>query len=179
MSWPPIRTLLALGGLAWAAVSLAGCAFQQGEISALGDDEQIELGSSENRGAWPFWPTAIRILPLTRLARTDGAIDPVTAPTIEIRVEAMDSTGEPTRAVGIFVVSVDAEGAVPATQRWKIDVRTAETHSQRFDTVTDTYRFDLTPTWTTPPARGTKVNLKVVLFGTDGATPAASATVTW
>ncbi len=179
MSWSPIRTLLTLGGVSWVAVSLGGCGFQQGEISRLADDEQIELGSSENRGAWPFWPTAIRILPLTRLARTDGAADPETAPTVEIRVEAMDATGEPTRAVGIFVVSVEADDAVPTTQRWKIDVRTAETHSQRFDTVTDTYRFDLTPTWTTPPVRGSKVNLKVVLYGTDGSTPAASATITW
>jgi hypothetical protein len=177
LSHPALRRLT-LGSLAALAVSLGGCAFTPGEVSRVADDEKIELGAEEGRGAWLFWPTSIRILPLTRLARGD-ATNASPAATIEVRVEALDTTGEPTRAVGTFIIAVECPNAEPSTQRFKIELASLKAHSERFDQVTDTYRFDVTPQWTTPPERGTKVNLKVILYGADGATPTATAAVTW
>jgi hypothetical protein len=169
------------------SLSLAGCTGRSHEAIRIANEESIELGSPEARGAWPHWPTSIRILPLTKVARSPAGGGAATAPAaddaaavpIEIRVEALDDAGISTRAVGTFVVTVVAAGAEPSSQRWKFDCATAAAHSARYDSVTDTYRFTVTPAWTTPPALGATIELSVVLYGADGAMPSASATLRW
>ncbi len=157
-------------------LGLVACTGRSHEAVRIAQTESIELGSPEARGAWPYWPTSIRILPLTKVARTTDAAAGVP---IEVRVEALDDAGVSTRAVGTFVVTVAVADAEPRSQRWKFDCTTAAAHGARYDPVTDTYRFIVTPAWTTPPALGATIELTVVLYGADGAMPSASATLRW
>lgn len=159
------------------AALLGGCAFHPGEVTQVAADEQIVVGTSADRGAWLFWAESIRILPLTKLAQPKDASGP--APSIELRVEALDAARESTRAIGTFVIAVECTDAEPEVQRWKIDLTTAKAHAERYDSVTDTYRFDVTPNWTKQPTKGSKVGLKVILYGADGSMPTATASLVW
>lgn len=173
-SWNVSRVARLLCHGLW-ATALAGCASPPGDIVAVANDQGIELGSPEHAGAWLFWPASIRIHPLTTVARpTDGS-----PASIDLRVEAMDSLGEPTRAVGTFVVTIRAGGAKPSESRWKIAVDSLDAHRKRFDPVTETYRFAIAPTWDVVPDGGTELTVEVTLYSADGNAPKASSTVMW
>jgi hypothetical protein len=195
----PLSGILLSTALALPTLILGGCAGGSHGAIRIANEESIELGSRDARGAWPHWPTSIRILPLTKVARpaatgattgaaTGAATDTATeaagnatpaAVPIEIRIEALDDAGTSTRAVGTFVITVASSGAEPASQRWKFDCATASAHAIRYDPVTDTYRFIVTPEWTTAPAVGSTIDLTVVLYGADGAMPSATAALRW
>jgi hypothetical protein len=187
----PLSGILLSIALALPTLILGGCAGGSHEAIRIANEESIELGSRDARGAWPHWPTSIRILPLTKVARpaatgaatgaateAAGNATPAAVP-IEIRIEALDDAGTSTRAVGTFVITVASSGAEPASQRWKFDCATASAHAIRYDPVTDTYRFIVTPEWTTAPAVGSTIDLTVVLYGADGAMPSATAALRW
>jgi hypothetical protein len=171
MSWGDRAFGMTLASL---VTLVGGCQLLPGDVRRIGESEQVKVGSIEDRGAWLFWPATIRVHPLTSVLRTGD--EPAT---IDLRVEAVDAIGEPTRAVGTFVVVLSSSEGQPTEQRWKVEVDSLEAHRARFDPVTETYRLTITPEWTTIPATGTKLGVKVILFAADGATPTATADVTW
>jgi hypothetical protein len=177
-------------GVACAGLLATGCKLTDGEVKRMAAEERIAIGSPDQQGAWLFWPSSVRIHRLTSVVRPapksdDVQADATSATTelapqwIDLRVEALDETQQPTRAVGTFVIVLSSPAAQPSEQRWKADVSSLESHAKRFDAVTDTYRFDLTPEWTKAPARGEKLAIKVILYGANGTTPAATADLTW
>lgn len=168
------QTLSLAAGIA-ATLALAGCSSAPGEAKAIAAQEQVDVGSRDGRGAWIYWPETIRVHRLSSVMKpADGG-----APTIDLRVEAVDRLGEVTRAVGTFVVVVSASGCQPEEQRWKIVVDSLEAHRARYDPVTDTYRFQIAPAWTQAPASQSKVAVKVLLYSADGEVLAAVAELAW
>lgn len=145
-----------------------------GDLQAIAMDEGISPASTEGAGAWLFWPATIRVHRLTSITRDDSG-----APAVDLRVEALDRLGESTRAVGTFVVELSAVGADPVTTRWRVEIGSLEAHRARFDPVTDTYRFEIAPSWRRPPEAGSALALRVILFAADGSMLEATANLRW
>jgi hypothetical protein len=168
-------------GRAGVAVTLAlalplalgtGCASL--DAQRIAREENVVLGSALDAGAWLFWPTSIRVHPLTRVQRSaEGEA------TIEVRIECRDATNEPTRAVGTIVVELVATGAVPERQRLRVDIASIADHKATYDPVTATYRLQFQPEFETPPAANARIAVDAYLFGADGAVLTATAQLLW
>lgn len=90
-------------------------------------------------GQWPFWPTSLRVHPLTRLAvdtRTGQAI-------IEVRLEFLDPDQHTTKGVGQvridLATSNTAADSSPPIATWTWDLRDRSVNSALYDEVTRTY----------------------------------------
>jgi hypothetical protein len=150
-----------------------GCATTRGSSTTIANEESIDRGSASNAGAWLFWPTTLRVHPLTRA--NPNAVPPA----VDVRLEFSAADGTRTRAVGTVVLVLHSSSAVPQESRFTVPLRTRAENAELFDDVTDTYRITLTPNWTTPPASGSTVRIDVYYFGLDGADPTATGSVTW
>ena len=127
------RGLALVAGLAW----LTGCAATEQPASS---------GANESRTAeqtrWPFWPTAMRLHPLSRLV-TGAGEDAETV--IEARLELLDREGHTTKGFGqvaIDLLDASRPGS-PPTLHWEQDLRDLALNAQYFDDVTRTYLFKL------------------------------------
>jgi hypothetical protein len=92
---------------------------------------------------WPYWPTAIRVHPLTRLAPRDEDPEQLL---IEARIELTDVDGHSSRGCGqlqIRMFNLDAANPEEDVAHWKLDLRDRAFNSERFDPVTETYLFRL------------------------------------
>ncbi|MBL9150475.1 MAG: hypothetical protein JNM94_17450 [Phycisphaerae bacterium] len=163
---------LGLVGSLLGALTL-GCATTRTSSSAIANEESIDRGSASNAGAWLFWPTTVRVHPLSR------ANPNAVPPSLDVRLEFSDADGSRTRAVGTVVIAIQCSSAVPQETRFTVPLRTRAENAALFDDVTDTYRITLTPEWTKPPASGSAVRIDVFYFGLDGAAPTATGSVTW
>jgi len=156
-----------------ALVFVAGCDGVPRSSNEIGSVEHVEAGDPSRAGAWLYWPSSIRVHPLTRIDRASPT------PSIDVRVEFRDETGDATKAVGTLIVAVECADAEPRAERWKIVLDSIEAHRKYFDAVTATYRIPVAPMWTQPPATGSIVTVRAYLFGADGAMPTASERLTW
>jgi hypothetical protein len=99
---------------------------------------------------WPFWPTNMRVHPLTRLVN-----DPQTSQQIiECRIEFQDSDGQTAKAVGQLTLQAYPDAATPtgsgAMQTWNQDLRDLQVNRRQYDDVTRTYLFRLQTTQPLP-----------------------------
>ena len=96
------------------------------------------MGEAET-GQWPFWPSSLRIHPLTRLAidtQTRQAI-------IEVRLEFLDPEQHTTKGVGQVRIdlasSSTAAESLPPLATWSWDLRDPTVNRTLYDDVTRTY----------------------------------------
>ncbi len=92
---------------------------------------------------WPFWPEALRIHPLTRLA-----VDAKSGLSIiEVRLEFLDPEGHTTKGVGQVRIDLVAGGSgtdsSPPIVAWNWDLRDRSVNRRFYDDVTRTYLFRL------------------------------------
>ena len=92
---------------------------------------------------WPFWPQALRIHPLTRLA-----VDAKSGRSIiEVRLEFLDPEGHTTKGVGQVRIDLAAGGSgadsSPPIATWNWDLRDRSVNRRFYDDVTRTYLFRL------------------------------------
>lgn len=119
-----------------AACCLAGCAGPDGAGGAGADALTGEIAR------WPYWPTSMRVHPLTRLVTHADSGRTV----IEARIEFFDRDGHTTKACGQLRIDLhDFSGDLPtgAIASWEMDLRDQVTNRQRYDDVTRTYLFPL------------------------------------
>ncbi len=132
-----------LGGL-----GILGCASPPGPANVPSDGPTL-LGPnsswiSENQTSdWPFWPEALRIHPLTRLA-----VDAKSGLSIlEVRLEFLDPEGHTTQGVGQVRIDLAASGSgadsSPPIATWNWDLRDRSVNRTLYDDVTRTYLFRL------------------------------------
>lgn len=100
------------------------------------------LGDAQT-GDWPFWPQALRIHPLTRLA-----VDAKSGLSIiEVRLEFLDPEGHTTKGVGQVRIDLAAGGSgadsSPPIATWNWDLRERSVNRRFYDDVTRTYLFRL------------------------------------
>jgi hypothetical protein len=100
--------------------------------------------STSTLAAWPFWPTSLRVHPLTR-----AMSDPESGRLIiEARIEFFDADRETAKAVGELTLQIvgDAEaqsGPAHAIKTWNLDLTNLSFNRQHYDDVTRTYLFKL------------------------------------
>ncbi|MHC5001758.1 MAG: hypothetical protein ACYTJ0_01405 [Planctomycetota bacterium] len=110
---------------------------------------------------WPFWPTAMRIHPLTRLVTAGEAGGPL----VEVRVEFVDRDGITTRAFGEVQIELLPSARRPSEPlAWRVHLDDLATNAMHFDDITRTYLFKLglEEQDLTGPRE-----LRVTLFGSD------------
>jgi hypothetical protein len=126
--WPLLILLIACG--------LAGCATPEGA-----DRVGVDPATGEPV-PWPYWPTTMRIHPLSRLVTDADSGRTV----IEARIEFLDRDGQTTRACGQLRIDLyDASANFPTqpVTTWEMDLRDLAINRQRYDDVTRTYLFPL------------------------------------
>ncbi|MHC4947152.1 MAG: hypothetical protein ACYTG1_02665 [Planctomycetota bacterium] len=124
--------------LAALATLPAGCLDAVPRDLGLQDPEPPPAGAT-----WPYWPTHLRIHPLTRLAPAPDS----TSLVIEARVEFFDADDHTTRGVGRVRFALHEAGRSPELSlpiaSWIHDLRDAAVNERHFDDVTRTYLFRL------------------------------------
>jgi hypothetical protein len=125
-------------------VTLCGCKSEQpaedGRLPAEWVDR--EFSGADEPPPWPFWPTSMRIHPLTRVT-TEAHSDKLV---IETRIEFSDADGQTTKAVGQvrFELYADASAAGGPIRAWpEQDLRDLDINRLRYDDVTRTYLFPI------------------------------------
>ena len=110
---------------------------------------------------WPYWPTSMRIHPLTRLTTERGEV------VVEARIEFADQDGIASRGVGRFYLSLldGRELGVEPLHKWEIDLSSTEANASHFDVVTRTYLIKLRLELDCLPDRGV---LQAVFLSADG-----------
>jgi hypothetical protein len=91
---------------------------------------------------WPFWPTHMRIHPLTRITADEDTGQAV----IEAHIEFLDGQNVTTKAVGILTLDLEdanAKPEEPPVELWNQDLRDLAVNQRQFDVVTRTYLFRL------------------------------------
>jgi hypothetical protein len=170
---PRTACIAAAVGLGWTVAG--GCTPANPTLRTIADSEQIPLGSADQAGAWPFWPTSVRFLALSRSISSAAA----GGKSLELFIECLDVDGHSTKALGYLVVELNCPSAVPTSRRMSIDLTDAVGNRSRWDEVTDSYRIDIPAPFDTPPEPGVEFDCRVILFATDGSTPTATTRLTW
>jgi len=92
---------------------------------------------------WPFWPTDMRLHPLTLVSRDVEKGEDL----IEARVEFVDSVGDTAKAIAQFRFELHEEGAAARDAEplsvWAVDLRDPRANALHFDSITRTYLFRL------------------------------------
>jgi hypothetical protein len=113
-------------------------------VAAGGCAADPEAGSHPATGdvvIWPYWPTGMRIHPLTRLDQDDEEQF-----VVESRIEFTDRDGVTSRAHGEIFLDLLPDVAldeVRPMKQWHVDLRHLPTNATHFDPVTRTYLFKL------------------------------------
>jgi hypothetical protein len=155
--------MMRCGGLLLAAVSLlpAGCDATDA-LSAQGASSPGDPGVVDSV-RWPFWPTSMRVHPLSRVVTDRDRGRTV----IEARIELVDGGGDTAKGYG--QVRIDLQDASEAGSEvlvsWNSDLRDLALNEQHFDEVTRTYLFRLE----TEDALPSRPRLHVYFLSGDGA----------
>lgn len=135
-----VRLIMLMMALLVALVSGACESHQQPPFvdSTAGSSQAFD--ESDDDPDWPFWPTSMRIHPLTRVLNVDDRY------IIEARVEFSDEYGSTTRCVGqlrllLVETANDREGQI--IEEWNNDLREVTANALHFDDITRTYLFRL------------------------------------
>lgn len=163
----------AVTGLFAVAIVAIGCDGVRVAPDGVAREESIDMGSPANAGGWLFWPTSLRVYPLSRANPT---ADP---PSLDVRLEFLDKDGGSTRAVGTVVIVLRCASAEPQEVRSVYPLVDRRENAAHHDPVTDTYRFTVVPRWTKVPPSGSAINVDAYLYGLDGARPAAQGRIVW
>ncbi len=167
-----------MAAVAWACLGMglaAGCAPTNAALRKIADSEQIQLGSPERAGDWPYWPQSLRFLTLSRSIPSTA----IGGRSLELYVECLDADGHTTKASGHLVLELTCPTAEPNTRRLTINLSEAKTNRERWDEVTSSYRLDVPTPFDRPPEAKTDIDCRVILFSTDGRTPTATMRVQW
>ncbi len=125
------------------ALGVMGCESGPGPISKPADGPTLgsppPLVGEVVTGQWPFWPTSLRIHPLTRLA-----VDTQTRQSIiEVRLEFLDPQQHTTKGVGQVRIDLATSGTAAASSpplaTWSWDLRDPSVNRTLYDDVTRTY----------------------------------------
>lgn len=125
------------------AVGIMGCEAGPVPVARPADGQILgptpRLVAEEDTGEWPFWPSSLRIHPLTRLAidaQTRQAI-------IEVRLEFLDPQQHTTKGVGQVRIDLATSGTAvessPPLATWSWDLRDPSVNNTLYDDVTRTY----------------------------------------
>jgi hypothetical protein len=90
-----------------------------------------------DQASWPFWPSAMRFHPLTRVLESEHTSEII----IEARVEFSDVSGSTSKCVGRIWLRLMEGGSL--LEEWTVDLRDMATNALRFDDITRTYLFRL------------------------------------
>ncbi len=115
---------------------------------------------------WPYWPTAMRIHPLTRFVRS--ADDQL--PAIEARIEFTDRDDDITKALGVLTIRLydlpPDGGFERVIEQWVVDLGELGENRIRFEDITRTYlallKFDR------EPRLGTRLELRASFVSING-----------
>ena len=118
--------------------------------------------------------SAIAVSDLSRVER-----DLRRRPLIEVRIDARDASGAVARLGGAMRVVVQAPGAVPESQTFDLPLLSQRQADERYDTILRQYVMRIEPTWTTEPARGSTIEVRVALTLASGSTLEAAGTIEW
>lgn len=90
---------------------------------------------------WPFWPSAMRVHPSTRVMRDEATSRFV----IETRIELFDPEGVTTKGIGQLTLELHeaSSRSDEPVQLWNQDLRDLELNRRQYETVTRTYLFRL------------------------------------
>ncbi len=118
--------------------AMAGCE----TLFGGGEDRTVFTAPEDGETPlWPFWPTQMRIHPLTRLTTHPDTGEPA----LEVRLEFKDQYDYPTKIVGQVRIELTRANRRTAGEEmvWNIDLREMATNNNTFDEVTQTYLFRL------------------------------------
>ncbi len=97
------------------------------------------VGEEVEAGQWPFWPTSLRIHPLTRLVVDTQTRQPI----IEVRLEFLDPDQHTTKGFGQVRIDLATSGTTaessPPLATWSWDLRDSSVNRTLYDDVTRTY----------------------------------------
>ncbi len=152
--------------LACTALWLGGCI--PSESAPITTDPPKTTAKLDSQAVWPYWPTHLRVHPLTRFSK--DAADP-NRTLLEARIEFLDAQEITAKACGQLTLEV-IDGDLPpkdatAIKFWNIDLRDAAVNQRQFDFVTRTYLCKLD---VDPEALPAKPALRVMFVSTDGRT---------
>ena len=130
-------------------IMMSGCG--RGVEDTLNDRIAGEIGTATGTvsARWPFWPTRMRIHPLTSLSLDSNDGDPF----IEARIEFKDRFADVVKSDAQFRFELHEgkpdQGPGKPLRIWNVDLRNLEQNELHWDTVTRTYLFKLTLSNTT------------------------------
>ncbi|MCP3904150.1 MAG: hypothetical protein GY715_11005 [Planctomycetes bacterium] len=90
---------------------------------------------TDGTARWPFWPTDMRVHPLTRITTNEDGAEVV----IEARLELVDSDGHTTKGTGVIECELVPRGTNERVAYWKLDLGDLTVNRERYDEVTRTY----------------------------------------
>lgn len=157
------------------AMAVIACGPSKPDLAKIAESEQIQLGSPEKAGDWPFWPVTVRFLDLSRSVASLA----VGGRSLELYVEFLDASGHTTKAHGVLVVELTCPTAEPTSTRLKIDLTSGQAQTNTWDEITGSYRLSIAAPFTVPPADRTAIDCRAILFATDGRTPTATTQIAW
>ncbi len=117
---------------------------------------------------------SIVLTPLSRVRRAGG-----TNPSIDLRVDALDAAGAPSRVAGQLRVKVECADAMPAECTFDIALATRVEEATYYDTTLETYVVRLEPKFSREPALGSKLIVTLELTSATGARLDARGSVAW
>ena len=161
--------------IALTALAVAGCGPAKPDLAKIAASEQIQLGSPEKAGDWPFWPTTLRFLDLSRSVASPA----VGGQSLELYVECLDASGDTTKAHGVLVIELTCPTAEPTSTRFKIDLTSTEAQANSWDEITGSYRLWIAAPFAVPPPKDASIDCRAILFATDGRTPTATTSIPW
>lgn len=128
----------------WRVVAVSAVMVVGGCVSSMATRPMAHVNAREDGSLiWPYWPTSIRVHPLTRIREGDSG----SAQVLDVRIEASDGEGLVTRALGTLeldlVASPSSSSSQPVITAWTFDLTDLAENMLRFDDVTRTYLLSL------------------------------------
>ncbi len=113
-------------------LAATGCASRGGASPTDFDIADEDRGPS---AAWPFWPAAMRVHPLSRI------VDAGEGHLLEARIEFTDADEYTTRCFGFLRLELFDGDAIPGRgiTGWNVDLRDLDSNQNHFDDVSRMY----------------------------------------
>jgi hypothetical protein len=131
------------------AIVLVGCAPNSGAPRTTAFDPDLDRPGPD--APWPFWPSHMRVHPLTRIIEDAEAGERI----LEARIEFTDRDGYSSRAYGFLRIELfDGDPAIGRADLtgWNVDLRDLDRNENHFDDVSRMYLMRLELGQTPTPA---------------------------